>query len=84
MKTVSIEDEFRDLLVKAVAIEPFNATEIAHALSLGFDQAMISFRRRGVNWDDAKQDRLVEINERLDQWSERDTWEPKDDEPSEH
>lgn len=72
-----ISDKFRDLLVEAVKAEDFDAEQVAHALSRGFDLAMLEFRRRPDNWDDKAQDRLVEISNLLDEWSERDTWEPE-------
>lgn len=72
-----IRDKFRDLLVEAVKAEDFDAEKVAHELSRGFDLAMIEFRRRPDNWDDKAQDRLVEINNHLEGWSDRDTWEPE-------
>lgn len=75
---MSIKEEFKDLLLSAIAEKKFNAIDVAHELSRGFDSAMIHIKgRKQIPYEerDAAMDRLVEINDLLEKWEQRDEWE---------
>lgn len=75
---MSIKEEFKNLLLSAIAEKKFNAVEVAHELSRGFDSAMIHIKgQKQIPYEerDAAMDRLVEINDLLEKWEQRDEWE---------
>ena len=75
---MSIKEEFKNLLLSAIAEKKFNAIEVTHELSRGFDSAMIHLKgQRQIPYEerDAAMDRLVEINDLLEKWEQRDEWE---------
>ena len=80
---MSIKEEFKDLLLSAIAEKKFNAIDVAHELSRGFDSAMIHIKgQRQIPYEerDAAMDRLVEINDLLEKWAERDEWASREEE----
>ena len=75
---MSIKEEFKNLLLSAIAEKEFNAIEVVHKLSRGFDGAMIHLKgQRQIPYEerDAAMNRLVEINDLLEKWEQRDEWE---------
>ena len=81
---MSIKEEFKNLLLSAIAEKKFNAVEVAHELSRGFDSAMGHIKgQRQIPYEerDAAMDRLVEIDALLNKWADRDAW-ANEDEPA--
>jgi hypothetical protein len=71
--TTKFTNQIRDLILEEVSKPDFKSIDVAYGISLGIDRAMLN--RKSAR-DDVGMDRIVEIHEYLEQWEQRDTWEP--------